>query len=69
MEVKNLDESLWEYPHHISSFLPIVYLVDYDFVSLIRLGIVEHPQTHVLLQGVDYEGNLCNITQTIPIDI
>ena len=69
MEVMSLDDSLWEDSHHRSSFLPNVDLVDLDFASLISSHIVEYPQMPVLLQGVDSEGNLCNITQTIPIDI
>ena len=55
--------------HHQSSFLPNDDLVDSDFVSLISYDIVKYPQTPVLLQGINFEGNLCNITKMIPIDI
>ena len=43
--------------------------MDSDFVSLISSDIVKRPQTPMLLKDVDYEGNLCNTTQAIPIDI
>ena len=69
MEFMSLDESSWEYSHHRSSFLPNANSVGSDFVSLINFDIVEYPQTPVLLQGVDSEGNLCNITKIIPLDI
>ena len=64
-----MDKIVWEYHHHRSSFLPNANLVDSNFVSLISIDIVKNPQMHVLLQGTDSEGNLCNITQTTPIDI
>ena len=38
-------------------------------LSLISFDIVEHLQTTMLLQDVDSEGNLCNITQIVTIDI
>ena len=50
-------------------FLPNANLVDLDFVSLISYDMVEYLQTSLLLQGIDSEGNLCNITKMIPIDI
>ena len=43
--------------------------MDFDFVSLISPDNVQHPQTPILLQGADSKENLCNITQTIPINI
>ena len=64
-----MDELVWEDHHHRSSFLPNANSMDSNFVSLISSNIVKHPQTLVLLQDVDSEGNLCNITQTSPIDI
>ena len=36
---------------------------------MISYDIVKSPQTPVSLQGVDSEGNLCNITKKIPLDI
>ena len=38
-------------------------------MSLISTNIVINPQIHVLLQGIDTKGNLCNITKKTPIDI
>ena len=69
MEIMSTDEPLWEYHHHRSSFLPNASSIDFDLVSLISTDIVSNPQTPILLQGNDSEGNLCNITQTTPIDI
>ena len=69
MEIMSVDEPIWEDHHHKSSFLPNASSVDFDFVSLISTDIVNNPQTPVLLQGTDFEGNLCNITQKTPIDI
>ena len=64
-----MNEPIWEDHHHRSSFLPDTSLVDHDFASLFSTDIVETPQTPILLQNTDSEGNLCNITQTNPIDI
>ena len=69
MEIMSADEPVWEYHHHRSSFLPNANLVDSNFVSLIKYVIVENTQIPVLLQDTDYEGNLCNIAQTTPINI
>ena len=63
------NEPVWEDHCHRSSFLPNSNSTDPDFVTLISSDIVKNPQTLVLLQGTDSEGNLCNITQTTPIDI
>ena len=69
MEITSPNESLWEDHHYRYYFLPNVNSVDSDCVSLISSDIVDHPHTHVFLQYVESKGNLCNITQTIPIDI
>ena len=69
MEIMSVDEPVWKDHHHRSSFLPNACSVDFDFVSLISTNIVNNIQTLVLLQGTDSKGNLCNITQTTPIDI
>ena len=58
MEVMALVESSWEDSHHRSSLLPNSNLVGLDFFSLICSDMVKYPQTPVLLQGVDSEGNL-----------
>ena len=69
MEIMSPDESLWEDSHHWSLFLPNADLVDSYFVYIISSDMVEYPQMPVLLEGFDSEGNLYNITKTIPIDI
>ena len=52
-----------------SLFLPNTSLIDNDFVSLLGTDIVNDPQTPVLLQDSESEGNLCNITKMVPINI
>ena len=69
MELISWGESPWEDHHHISSFLPNSNLVEPNFVSLITVDIFEHPQSPVLLQGIDSKGKLCNITHTILVEI
>ena len=64
-----MNEPIWEDHHHRSLFLPNTSSVDHDFASLFSTDIVITPQTPILLQNTDSEGNLCNITQTNPIDI
>ena len=58
MDIMSPDESLWEHHHHRSYFLPNVDSMDSNFVSFINFDNVKHPQTLVLLQDVDSEGNL-----------
>ena len=69
MEIMSTNEPIWEDHHHRSSFLPNTSSVDHDFASLFSTDIVNTPQTPILLQHTDSKGNLCNITQTNPIDI
>ena len=69
MEIMSTNESVWEDHHHRSSFLPNTSLANNDFVLLLGTDIVDIPQTPVLLQDFESEGNLCNITKTTPIDI
>ena len=69
MDIMSVDEPIWEDHHHRSSFLPNANSTVLDFFSLISSDIVKYPQKPILLQGVDSEGNMCNITQTTPIDI
>ena len=69
MEIMNTNESILEDHHHRSMFLPNTSLVNHDFASLFSTDIVKEPQSPILLQHTDFEGNLCNITQTNPIDI
>ena len=69
MEIMNTNEPIWEDHHHRSSFLPNTSSVDHDFASLFSIDIVNAPQSPILFQDTDSDGNLCNITQTNLIDI
>ena len=69
MDIMSTNEPIWEDHHHSSSFLPNTSSIDHDFASLFTTDIVKTPQTPILLQNTNFEGNLCNITQTNPIDI
>ena len=69
MEIMSENEPVWEDHHHRYSFLPNATSVGFDLESLISVYIFTHPQTPVLLQNTESEGNLCNITKTTPIDI
>ena len=69
MEIMNTDEPIWDDHHHRSMFLPNTSLVSHDFASLFPTDIVNVPQIPILLQYIDSEGNLYNITQTNPIDM
>ena len=64
-----MNESIWEDHHHRSLFLPNTSSVNHDFASLFSTDIVKAPQSPILLQDTDFEGNLFNITQTNLIDI
>ena len=69
MEFMSLDEMPWEDYHHRSSFLPPCHMVEDQFTSMVSSDIVLNPQSLILTRSVDSEGNLCNITKTIPVDI
>ena len=69
MEIMNTDESIWEDHHHKPMFLPNTSSVNHDYEFLFPTDIVNVPQSPILLQDTNSEGNLCNITQTNPIDI
>ena len=69
MEVTSLDDIPWEYYHHKYSFLPPSHMVEENFTSMVSSNIVLHPQSLILTHSVDSEGNLCNITKTILVDI
>ena len=62
MEIMSVEKPIWEDHHHRSTFLPNASSVDFDLVSLISTNIVTNPQTLVLLQYIDSEGNIFNIT-------
>ena len=65
----SLDEMNWEGYHHRSYFLPPFHMVENHFASTVSSDIVLHPQYLILTHNVVSEGNVCNITKTIPIDI
>ena len=69
MEIMSLDESMWEYCYHRSSFLPESNMVESDFTLFVSSYIIENCQSPIFIQGIDFEGNLCNVTHTFPIDI
>ena len=69
MEVMSLDEMPWEYYHHRYSFLPPYHMVENHFASTVSSNIVLNSQSLILTRSVDSEGNLCNITKTIPVDV
>ena len=64
MEIMSTDESIWEDHHHRSMFLPNTSSVNHDYASLFPTDIINIPQSPILLQDADSEGNLCNIIQT-----
>ena len=69
MEVMSLDMIPWEDYHHRSYFLPPCHMVENHFASMVSSDIVLNPQYLILTRSVDSEGNLCNITKTMPVDI
>ena len=69
MEIMSLDETQWEDHHHKSSFLPNSNFAESNFVSFITFDIVNNIQSLMFKHRNDSEGNLCNITQTIPTGI
>ena len=69
MEVMSLDEIPWKYHHHRSYFLPPCQMVEEHFASNVSYDIVTDPQSPILTRGVNSEGNLCNITKTMLVDI
>ena len=44
-------------------------MVEDHFTSMVSSNIVLNPQSSILTRSVDSEGNLCNITKTMPVDI
>ena len=44
-------------------------MVEDHFTSTVSSDIVLNPQSLILTHSVDSEGNLCNITKTMPVDI
>ena len=69
MDIMSESEPVWEDHHHRSSFLPNATSMGFYLESLISIDIVTHSQTLVLLQNIESEGNLCNITNATLIDM
>ena len=65
----SLEEMPWEDYHHRSSFLPPFHMVEDHFTSTISSDIVLNPQSPILTRSFNSEGNLCNITKNMPVDI
>ena len=65
----SLEEMPWKDHHRRSSFLPTCHVIEDQFTSTVSSNIVSDPQSPTLISGVESEGNLCNITKTIPVDI
>ena len=65
MEFMSLEEMPRKYHHHRYSFL----MVEEKLMSAILSNIVTDPQSPTLIRGVESEGNLCNITKTIMVDM
>ena len=65
----SIDEMPWKYHHHRSSFLPPCHMVEEHFALAISFDVTTDPQSPILTRGVDSEGNLCNITKSMPMYI
>ena len=63
----SVDDLPWEDLHHRSSFLPELDHFENDFASIFTAEYAKEPQNP--LHNPNFELNLENISQTIPIDI
>lgn len=69
VEVMSLDETPWNILHHCSSFLPNLGEMP-SYLEVFVSHCPTHPlQTPVLVHEVLSEGNMGNITATMPLDI
>jgi len=69
IEVMSLDETPWNSLHHRSSFLPSLGEMPSCLEAFVS-HFPTHPlQTQVLVHEVPSEGNMGNITTTMPLDI
>ena len=59
----------WKHHHHRSSFLPSYQIVEDHFETSVSYDVVTNRQTPVLIHKGESEGNLCNITKNISINI
>ena len=69
MEFMSIDEMPWKDHHHRYSFLPPYHMVEEHFSLAASSDIIMDPQSPILTQAVEFEGNLCNITKTMLVDI
>ena len=69
MEVMSVEEMPWKYHHHRSCFIPPYYVVEDHFTSVVSSDVVMDPHSLILTRDVESEGNLCNITKTMLVDI
>jgi hypothetical protein len=69
MEMLSIDEVPCDDNHHRSSFLPPLEEIQEDIHSIFPPNIVDSPQSPILTHDTTFEGNLGNISYTIPIDI
>ena len=69
MEVMSLEEMPWRYHHHRSSFLPPCHVVEEHFSLEVSSDVVKDSHSLILTRDVESEGNICNITKTILVDI
>jgi hypothetical protein len=69
MEILNIDEVPWDDNHHQSSFLPSLDEIEEDIHFIFPPDVVDSPRYPILTQDTTSEGNSCNISSTITIDI
>lgn len=69
METMSLEDLPWSDGHHCSSFMPCLGAMS-NYLEHFSSQVPSPPlQMHILTHEVFAEGNLVNITQTMPIDI
>ena len=69
IEIMILEDLPWKDHHHRSSFLPILATVENNIASLVPPEVVDMSQYPNLTHDILFEGNLCNITLTMFIEI
>ena len=65
----SLEEMPWRYHHHRSCFIPPCHVVEQHFTSAVSSDVVTDPHSLILTHDVKSEGNLCNITKMILVEI
>ena len=68
-EVMSLDETPWNDVHHLSSFLPSLSEIPLCLGAFVSHNPTHPLQTPIFVHEVLSEGNMGNITATMPIDI